>query len=291
MPRRLRVHLPGGFYHVTLRGNHQHDIFFAEEDRALLNLITARAIATYDARLHAYCWMTNHLHFLVQVGLRPLSEPMRNIASEFARAMQIKLATTGHYFERRYHATVVDTDSYLKELVRYIHLNPVSAGVATDPARYPWSSHHAYVGSRSESWLTTEFALSMFGQTRERAIDAYRAFVRAEDALEWEPRRMIGAELAFATDRFTAEAMNASVIIRTRQTLPELVEEACRRFEVNAPELGSTTRNPYLSKVRAWIANHAVKRRVATLATVARLLARNEATLREAIRRYPKEVE
>lgn len=291
MPRQLRVHVPGGFYHVTLRGNHRRDIFFADEDRALLNKITARAIESYGARLHAYCWMTNHLHFLVQVGVQALSDPMRNIASEFARAMQIKLATTGHFFERRYHATVVDTDSYMKELVRYIHLNPVSSCVVSDPARYPWSSHHAYVGARSESWVTTDFALGMFGQTRERAIDAYRAFVRAADALEWQPTRMKGTHLTFTTDRFTTEATNARAPVRTRQTLVELMEEACRRFEVTADELGSSARNPYLSKVRAWIANQAVKRRIATLAAVARVLARNEATLREAIQRYPAEVE
>ncbi len=91
--------------------------------------------------------MTNHLHLLMQVQDVPLSNPMRNIASEFARAMQRKLETTGHFFERRYHASLVDTDAYLLELIRYTHLNPVRAGIVAQPALYPWSSHHAYVGA------------------------------------------------------------------------------------------------------------------------------------------------
>ena len=125
MPRRLRIHVPGGFYHVTLRGNHQQPIFERDEDRWLLNLIVARALDRHDARLHAYCWMGNHLHLLLQVGVSHLGMPMRQIAAEFARAIQLRMATTGHFFERRYHATLIE---------------------ATDG--YPWSSHHAYLGER-----------------------------------------------------------------------------------------------------------------------------------------------
>ena len=164
---------------MTLRGNHQRPIFLADRDRSLLNTIVARAIDNFDARLHAYCWMTNHLHLLLQVGVVPLSDPMRNIAAEFARAMQIKLQTTGHFFERRYHATLVDADAYLLELIRYIHLNPVRAGIVSYPSQYPWSSHHAYIGAREEPWVTTEFGLSMFAlmsAIREPAL--YRCAVK-----------------------------------------------------------------------------------------------------------------
>jgi putative transposase len=77
MPRRPRIHVEGGHYHVTLRGNHRQPIFVVESDRALLNVIVRRAIDRYSLRLHAYCWMRNHLHLLVQVGCEPLSNPMR----------------------------------------------------------------------------------------------------------------------------------------------------------------------------------------------------------------------
>ena len=206
MPRRLRIHLPGGFYHVTLRGNHQQPVFYAEGDQSLLNKIVARAIDNFGARLHAYCWMTNHLHFLLQVGNEPLAKPMRQIAAEFARAMQIKLLTTGHYFERRYHATLVDTDAYLLELLRYIHLNPVRAGIVGNPVCHRWSSHHDYIGAGVTDWVTTEFALRMFSQDRTRAVAAYQEFLRCPLEAAWEPSTAINSSNAavLGSDEFLA---------------------------------------------------------------------------------------
>ena len=168
MPRRLRIHLPGGFYHVTLRGNHQQAIFFAECDRTVLNIIVARKIerlwrtssrVLLDGRITSTWWC--------RLARSHLSSPMRQIASEYARAMQVKLETTGHFFERRYHAILVDADSYLMELLRYVHLNPVRARLVRDASQYQWSSHHVYIGVRSEPWVTTGFCLNMFGSDQE----------------------------------------------------------------------------------------------------------------------------
>ena len=85
MPRPLRIHVPGGFYHVTLRGNHRQDIFHHARERSLLNIIVARALEKHQAGLHAFCWMTNHLHFLIRIGEAPLGRLMQQIASEYAR--------------------------------------------------------------------------------------------------------------------------------------------------------------------------------------------------------------
>lgn len=274
MPRRLRIHLPGGFYHATLRGNHRQDVFFEEGDRHLLNTIVKRCLDRFVTRLHA-------------------SSLMRQVASEFARAMQLKMTTTGHLFERRYHATLVDADSYLLELVRYIHVNPVKANIVPEPGAYPWSSHHAYIGERTESWVCTDFILQMFSPDRGRAIAAYREFVRAESSLDFEP------ELAKTFDRvgilgseeFKARVRAGITCLRPRQSLDSLIDEACRRFEVEYESLDSPVRNSYMTKVRAWISHQAVTRGIATMAAVARRLGRDEATLREAIRKFPVEVE
>jgi REP element-mobilizing transposase RayT len=292
MPRRLRVHLPGGFYHVTLRGNHQQNIFAAENDRSLLNLIVARAIEKFGTRVHAYCWMSTHPHFLMQVSDEPLSSPMRQIGAEFARAMQVKLETTGHYFERRYHATLVDADSYLLELVRYIHLNPVRAGLVSDPAGHRWSSHHAYLGTRVESWVTTDFALRMFGGERARAVAAYQRFLNCEPQQPWTPASEGGIQpLVVGSPEFVARVRRTSVPMSVRGTLSDLIAEVCRRFEVDPEKLDSPLRDTYLTKVRPWIAHQAKVRHIATLSAVARILGRDEATLREAIRTYPEEIE
>lgn len=178
--RKPRLHVPGALYHVTLRGNHRQDIFFRPDDRTLLNSIVSEVIARYGARLHAYCWMTNHTHLLIQVSDLPLGRIMLRIASRYARELQARFLTTGHLFERRYHAVLVDANEYLLELVRYIHLNPVRAKMAALPAEYPWSSHQVYLGQRAEPWVTTEFALSLFHSDTHQAVTAYDRFVHAD---------------------------------------------------------------------------------------------------------------
>jgi len=290
MPRPHRIHVDDGFYHVTLRGNHQRDIFVAEGDQRLLNCIVERAVEKYRVRVHAYCWMTNHLHFLMQVSDEPLGKPMRLIAAEFARAMQAKLQTTGHFFERRYHATLVDEESYLKSVVRYIHLNPVEAGIACDPADFPWSSHRAYLGAAREPWLHTDFVLQMFGSTVEHAMAAYKGFmdVAIED---WEPRDKSGLESAGHVAVSNDRPRHGLPKPTSRQSLTELIAEACARFGVGLEGLTSPVRDEYMTIVRAWIANQARVRHVASLADVARELRRHEATLRQAMKRYPKEIE
>jgi putative transposase len=291
MPRRLRIHVPGGFYHATLRGNHRRDIFFAEHDYQLLSRIVARCLDRFVARLHAYCWMSNHLHLLIQVSDQPLSCFMRQVASEFARAMQEKISTTGHWFERRYHSTVVDADSYLLELVRYIHLNPAKANIVKDLGDYRWSSHHAYLGTRAEAWVSTDFVLQMFSSDRARAVAAYREFLRVDpDSFAPELARASDRMGILGSDEFRARVQATAVHVRPQQSLDDLIGEACRRFGVERVHLAARVRDPTLAKVRAWIAHHAVVRRIAGMSAVARLLERDESTLREAIRRYSGEL-
>ena len=88
MPRPLRIHVPGAFYHVTLRGNHRQDIFFSAADRRLMDEITGEVLERFAARLHAYCWMTNHVHMLVQPGDEPLGRLILRIAGRYARTVQ-----------------------------------------------------------------------------------------------------------------------------------------------------------------------------------------------------------
>jgi putative transposase len=289
VPRRRRLHVPGGFYHVTLRGNHRQSIFHCPADRSLLNTIVARAIEKYDARLHAYCWMGNHLHFLLQVGTEPLAEPMRQIASEFARAMQLKLETTGHFFERRYHATLVEATDYLFTALRYIHLNPVESRFCETPDDYRWSSHHAYCGRREESWLTTDFILEKFAPTRDCAIRAYRDFMDAE----LEPGACPFPEGApiFGSDEFIERIRGIGSKKQSRQRLQDLISEACGRFDVARERLDSPARDAFMIKVRAWIAYQASARGIANRSEVARAVGRSEGALRRAILLYPEGME
>jgi putative transposase len=289
MVRPLRVHVPGGFYHVTLRGNHRESIFRVDADRLLLNTIVQANFAKHGARAHAYCWMTNHIHLLAQVGEEPLAGLMRDIASGYARAFQAKRETTGHLFENRYHAVLVDGDSYLLELLRYIHQNPVRAKMVAQPGAHLWSSHHAYAGTRHEPWLTTDFALRMFSPERTRAIDAYLKFVNVNvdevtsplDGARTEPFPALGSD-AFIAAVCESQQMKPRIAV----SLDDLIVEACRSFGLTRSLLVSKLRKPIISEARAWIARRAAEERTANLTTVARELGCEPKTLREAMRRF-----
>ena len=288
MGRPLRIHAHGAMYHVTLRGNHRQDIFFEPADRDRLSELIAEVVDRFGARLHAYCYMSNHVHALIQVGEAPLGKLILRIAGQYARVTQSRLQTTGHLFEKRYYPVLVDVDEYFLTLLRYIHANPVRAGLVTSIEAYPWSSHHAYVGTRVEPWVTTDFALSQFSLDRMRAIDAYRKFVAlplsegegCSPLLNCNPsdRRILGS------DDFARRVIGPDWKPRSKQTLDELIEKACQHFNCRVPELVSASRRPQLVAARAWVVHQAVNGRIASIAEVARRFNRDESSLRHALK-------
>lgn len=288
MPRPLRLHAPGAFYHVTLRGNHRQNIFFCDKDRQILSELIAEVIERFGARLHAYCYMTNHIHALIQVGDTPLGRIMLRIAGRYARTIQSALHTTGHLFEKRYHPILVDADEYLLELLRYIHLNPVRAHMVSSTDEYPWSSHHAYRGVRAEPWVTTDFALSMFHHERSSAMDAYCRFVASGCAAGSSPLSDCNANdtRILGSDEFAGRLLAANWQPRLRKSLEEVIAEACEAFTVSASQLSSASHSQKLVKARAWIAHQAVQGRITSLAAVARTFNRDESSLRRAMKRH-----
>jgi REP element-mobilizing transposase RayT len=287
MARPHRIHAPGAMHHVTLRGNHQQDVFFCAADYRRLDQLMADSLEKSGARLHAYCYMTNHIHVLVQVGTVPLGRVVMPVASQYARQTQKGLGTTGHFFERRYHSVLVDADSYFMELLRYIHLNPVAAGIVRTPDAYPWSSHHAYLGTRRDPWLTTDFGLSLFAAEERAAIDAYRRFIddglaagnrrSPFDDLNHSDRRILGS------DDFARRLLGSGWRPRSRKSLDDLIAEACLRFNVTPDMLCAPARATRLVAARAWIVKEAVEGRIASISAVARRLNRDESSMRHAL--------
>lgn len=290
MARPPRLHVPGAIYHVTLRGNHRQAIFFAPADRTRMSELIAQVMERFGARLHAYCYMTNHVHAVIQVGDVPLGRLMMRIAGQYARVTQWRLETTGHLFEKRYHPTLVDADAHLKELLRYVHLNPLRAQLAASPEDYPWTSHHAYTGARAERWVTTDFALALFARDLPMARNAYVRFV--EEAVGKPLRspfeeRNPGDPRILGNDDFARRMLGDTWRPASRLSLGELIAEAAQRFCLTPAMLSSSRRNPDLVEARAWLAREAVTRRIASVSEVARRLGRDESSLRRVLdRRY-----
>jgi REP element-mobilizing transposase RayT/DNA-binding CsgD family transcriptional regulator len=288
MARPLRIHLPGGFYHTTLRGNHREEIFRVDSDRLLLNTIVELALAKHGARVHAYCWMTNHLHMLVQVGTDPLANLMRRVASGYARAFQANRDTTGHLFEKRYHAVLVDTDTYLLELIRYIHLNPVRARLTNQVQLYRWSSHHAYCGVNVDQWVSTEFGLRMFANDRSKALAAYREFINCDASQVPSPLNQIHPDHPhiLGSNEFAARVSNGSRQSKSTRTLDSLILESCERHHLRRDDLASGARRAEFAHARAWIARQAIALRIATISEIARALGCDPKTIRNALRNH-----
>jgi putative transposase len=288
MSRQPRLHVPGGHYHVVLRGNHLEALFASDGDRRVLDDIVADALPAFGARLHAYCWMTNHLHALVQIADRPLGGLMQRIAVRYSRYRHRALQTAGHLFERRHRAKLIDVDRYLLAVLRYIHLNPVKAGLVTDAAAYPWCSHRAYLGLDSVPWLTTQFGLSLLATDPARARAAYVTFMGAEP-----PDHELDAAIAASdvdsrvvgTDKF-AESIRAPDQPRGHSTLAQLAESICARHGIPLSIIRSRAALRRLTPIRVEIARSAIEQRVATLAEVARYLDRDPSTLYQLMNRY-----
>ena len=257
MPRPPRLHVPGACYHVILRGNHCEALFGSTSDRHVLNDIVADVLSRFGSRIHAFCWMTNHLHLLTQIADRPLGEIMQRIAMRYSRYRHKALRTCGHLFERRYKAKLVDVDAYFLTLLRYIHLNPVKAHIVTDPCLYPWSSHRAYLGTESMAWLTTDFGLSLFSTDLIKARNAYEQFVLLpsggdqdlEDEAHAEDSRILG------TDQFISQIPFVPYKPRSRLTLDQLAEGLCKQHGIGIECLRSLSRarhlTPYMEIGRA----------------------------------------
>ena len=180
MPRGPRLDAPGVLHHVMARGLERRTIFRDDRDRQdfvdrLARLVEAQALTVY-----AWALLPNHVHLLVRTGRMPLARAMRSLLTGYAGAFNRRHKRTGHLFQNRYKSIVVEEEPYFLELVRYLHLNPVRAGVVPDLAglaRYRWAGHAVLLGRRPARWQDTAPVLARFGRAHGRARDRYRAFV------------------------------------------------------------------------------------------------------------------
>lgn len=282
MPRPPRLHVPGGLYHAVLRGNHRQAIFDGGSDYRCFEEILAAALERYGASLFAYCWMKNHVHLAVRVAEAPLGEVMRIVASRYARRRQWEIATTGHLFERRFRARLVDADGYLLALVRYVHLNPIRAGIVADPCDYPWSSHRAYLGAPQPDWLCTRPVLDILGASATAARAAYRKLMGEQpSAAELEKIGM--APRADKESRTRQEAPapmpHARASARAGRNLDAITAEVGAELGLAVGDLHSRRRHRELVQARVEVARRALREGVASLSQVAQHFGRVPSTL------------
>ena len=181
MARALRIQYEGAYYHVTSRGNERKPIFRNKGDREGFLAYLKSAHLRYGAVVHVYCLMDNHYHLLLETPKGNLSQIMRHINGAYTTYFNVKHKRAGHLFQGRYKALLVHADAYAGELSRYIHLNPVRAGMVEMPDQHRWSSYQYYMGNKKKpAWLRVDFILDYFGSELRSSQKKYMDFVLAK---------------------------------------------------------------------------------------------------------------
>jgi REP element-mobilizing transposase RayT len=290
MARLPRIEVAGALYHVIARGNQRHTTFRNAVDyRRYIDLL-ARYQQRHGFTLYAYVLMPNHLHLLLSPGRLLLAKTMQGLQQTYTRHFNQRYRLVGHCFQGRYKAILCQSDAYLLELVRYLHLNPVRARLVPTLDRYEWSSHGFYLGGRDAGGVAVETVLAQFSLIRERAVAAYRAFVAAgapsghrEDFYAVVAQRFLGDERF--VERMERESLREVGRAPVDVSIETIRDQVGRLFGTRDTSLGGHGRSREAARSRAIITFIAREEGGLPLKTVARYFGRDEATLSLAVQR------
>lgn len=293
MARKPRIHFPGGLYHVILRGNGGQPVFLSDDDRYRFYLLLQEGTCRFGYRVHAFCLMTTHVHIALQAGDIPLSRGMQNLSFRYTRWINWREKRTGHLFQGRYKAILVDGDSYLLELARYIHLNPVRAGMVKDPEEYTWSGHRAYLGKEFLPWLTTDWMLGHFGKSVAKARGGYRDFVLDGLGEEYRPEFHGGGEdpRVLGDDSFVDQCLSGSGGMRLRLTAKEIADKVCLAYHIDEGMLKTQSQQRVFSEARAVVGWLARELGCVTLSEVGKHVNRDVGSISSSVRRLSERMQ
>lgn len=177
MARRPRLEFEGAFYHVLTRGNRKQEIFRDKLDYSKYLRILTDYKDRYPFLLYGYVLMPNHVHLLIETGAIPLSKILQGINQRYTMYFNWRYETVGHLFQGRYKAILCDKMEYLLNLIKYIHNNPVRAGLVEEEGEYPWSSHRALLKPKEKAIVDSRLTLEVFADDLEKAVKLYRHFM------------------------------------------------------------------------------------------------------------------
>lgn len=265
MARSLRIKYEGACYHVMNRGAGKENIFHGTKYYKLFLKILSEVHDKYQINIHAYCLMPNHYHVLIDTPLGNLSQAMKYLNGVYVQQYNKLQKTDGPLFRGRFKSVLVDADEHLLTVSRYIHLNPVVAGIVNFPAQYQWSSYAAYIGLRREPWLTVQTILDQFG-TQEQ-IQQYKRFVNSEsflnkmeageDLKKTKHASILGSEKFIKTiaEKYLEQRVELSQSIKTHvlpvPTVKKIMEVVANYYNVKIITLQAASRGTVKNKPRA----------------------------------------
>ena len=320
MPRQARLDVPGALHHIMVRGINKSDIFRDDRDRTLFLERLGQNTIKGKCTIYAWVLMDSHIHLLFRSGQHGISAVMRKLLTWYAQYFNRRHNRTGHLFENRYKSILCEEDAYLLALVRYIHLNPVRAGIVNtlkELDRYPWSGHSALMGNAKHDWMDTGYILSQFGARKKAARNAYHRFVgegmgmgrvpeltggglirskggwsqvvsarRRGQREEYDERILGSGDFVSAILAEVEEKTRRQLKFRrTGKTLAKIVEEGCEKGRISGNELRGGSRRRKVSAVRARVAKRAVDELGLSLAEIARHIGVTTSSIAKAVAR------
>lgn len=323
MPRQARLDAPGTLHHVIIRGIEKRSIIDNQEDGE--DFVSRMGQIALDTGTVIYGWslMTNHVHILLRSGPSGLSKYMRRLFTGYALAYNRRHFRHGHLFQNRYKSIVCEEDSYFRDLVRYIHLNPLRAKVVQDIGeleKYPWCGHGVLMGRFKNAWQDRDYVLGWFGKKEGEAKKAYSKYVQEGIAQGRRPelvggglirsqggwsqvismRRHGGRELS--DERILGHGDFVERVINEtdeslryqfreserRQEVEELIQEVCREENINIKELRAGSRRRRISLVRLQVASKLLEVYGIPLAEIAHQLGVTTSAISKALKKLKK---
>lgn len=228
MARQLRIEYPGALYHVTSRGNARNDIVTDDDDRKNFLSVLGGVVKRFNWLCHAYCLMDNHYHLLIETPDGNLAKGMRQLNGVYTQRFNKRHAMVGHIFQGRYKAIIVEKESYLLELARYIVLNPVRARMVKSPATWKWSSYAATAGlCGATDLLTKSWILSQFGSAEKAAQKCYKEFI-VDGVGDDPPWQGIVGQIFLGSEEFVEKLENLLVDLKEIEEIPKAQRHASR---------------------------------------------------------------
>ncbi|MDX1709321.1 MAG: transposase [Desulfobacterales bacterium] len=307
MPRKARIDAPGALHHVIIRGIERKAIFKDRDDRTKFVERLDTILSETDTPCYAWVLMHNHVHLLLKTGLTPIATIMRRLLTGYAQHFNRRHRRHGHLFQNRYKSFLCQEDTYLLELVRYIHLNPLRANVVKNLKalrQYVWCGHGVLLGQVENNWQDTDYVLRLFGKKAAIARKAYAAFVTKGQYQGRQPNlvggglirsvggwaalkdcqsdglRIKGDERILGDSDFVERVLkqaNEELAQRTLlqasgPDLAKLIKKVAKYYQIDSAELKTASKARRVSLARSILCYLAVRKLLFSCADVARML-------------------
>ncbi|MDQ6961092.1 MAG: transposase [Mariprofundaceae bacterium] len=292
MPRMSRIYLSGSLYHIVLRANANESLFQCVDDSQYFMHLLEEGIERFGHTIYAYCFMKDHVHLLIRMHKEPLSRIIHNLTSRYTRNFNRQHQRQGHLFHGRFKAILCDEEDYLYELIRYIHMNPVRQGIASNPDKFLWSSHRTYTGKKELAWLPKQEVLQYFSVYDHLASERFQAFVK--QATHHDPssfEKGIRHSILGSESFIQHTLQQAKAVSEPQLGLSHIITAVCDVLNVSAYDIRRASRQHHLSQARGMIGLIVQEEGRDRLSDVAQHCQRALSSISRSVARVGKEVQ